>query len=135
MYFVNDLPYLKAVRKKAFLPKGQPISQGNLIFLFSPSIEKSFEMINDETTVPNGGKYFWYFYNLLYRGTIYGKRYLYRDMKERLAIYKRVPKETNIRSYATKPIISGTEKRNTYYELARYYEIFNQYSSKLNAVK
>lgn len=131
MLFVNDLPYLKAMTRKAFLPKGDPIAKNNLVFLFSPHVDNSIDMINNTKNACGNGKYYWYFYNLIYRGKIYNKIYRYKDMKERAAIYKRIENETNIHPYPTKVVINSNEKRNTYYELARYIEIFNTYSNKL----
>ena len=43
MLYSTDLPYLMAVPRKVHLPIGQPIGRGNLIFLYSNSIDESID--------------------------------------------------------------------------------------------
>ena len=84
MYYVKDIPYMKALPRKVLLPKGEPIGKGNLVFLFSNSIEESIDMINEPTTFTNNNKYYWYFYNLNYIGKVGVKRYRFKDLKQRV---------------------------------------------------
>lgn len=131
MIYVSDLPYMKTLPKQPALPKGEPLGKGNLIFLFSKSIDDSIDMINEKKTFFSNGKYRWYFYNLNYIGKIGVRRYRFKDIKERANIYKRIAEETTLTPYPLKPIISSNEERNTYYDLCRYYEIFNMQTEKL----
>lgn len=135
MIYVDDIPYMKTLPKKPALPKGNPIGKGNLIFLFSNSLETSIEMMNEKQTFFSNNKYRWYFYNLNYIGKIGPKRYRFKDLKERIIIYKRVSENTNVLPYPTRPVINPNEQRNTYYDLFRYYQIFNSLTEKLTVFR
>lgn len=133
MFYVKDMPYLKVLNKKVLLPKGEPMGKGNLIFLFSKSIEDSINMINEENTFCNNNKYYWYFYNLNYVGKIGSKIYRFRDLKQRIEVYNKIKETTKLQSYPLTPIIRSNELRNTYFEMFRYNEIFNTYTQSLNS--
>ena len=131
MYYPDDIPYLTTLRRKVILPKGVPSKYGNLVYLYSNSLEDSIQiMTNTENFVNVGKSYEYYYYNLTYSGTIYHKRYLCRDVEERKKVYESVRQRTNVRPFPMKPI-SGEFHRNMYYELYRYLEIFWSITNKL----
>ena len=133
MYYVKDIPYMKALSRKVLLPKGEPIGKGNLVFLFSNSIEESIDMINEPATFANNNKYYWYFYNLNYIGKVGVKRYRFKDLKQRVDAYKKIKENTNLQTYPLTPIIRSNEIRNAYFDLVRYNEIFNMYSESVTS--
>ena len=135
MLYSTDLPYLKAVPRKVYLPIGKPIGRGNLIFLYSNSIDESIRMINEKNTFANNGKYYYYFYNLTYIGKLYNKRYRFKDKDERKEIYNRISSETTLHPYMLVPTIKANETRNTYYDLFKYINIYSDITSKLTPMR
>ena len=91
--------------------------------------------MNEKQTFFSNNKYRWYFYNLNYIGKIGPKRYRFKDLKERIIIYKRVSENTNVLPYPTRPVINQNEQRNTYYDLFRYYQIFNSLTENLTVFR
>lgn len=133
MIYPKDIPYMKTLRKTISLPIGTPTGKGNLIFLFSNSVKDSISMINEPTTFSNKGRYYFYFLNAVYRGKIGLKPYKYKNLQERLTIYKQVEDETNLRAYRMGIVIKPGEKRNTYFDLFQYLNLFRVCTDKLNA--
>lgn len=135
MFYVKDIPYLKALPKTIFLPKGVPMGKGNLAFIYSNSVAESIKIINEPKTFANANKYRWYFYNLVYRGKIGTKMYRKKDQKERMRIYKEISDNTTLRPYGASLIIRSNEERNTYFDLVTYNNIFNEYSANLQPMR
>lgn len=131
MLYAENLPYMRTIARNVILPKGEPIGKGNLVFLFSNSLDESIKMMNEKNTFSNNNRYRWYFYNLNYTGRVGPKRYIHKDMKERANIYKKIKDNTTIIPYITSPIIRTNEDRNTYYDLHRYQNIFESNTKKV----
>jgi len=132
MLYPNDLPYLKTLTKKVYLPIGKPIGRGNLIFLYSNSIENSIKMMNEQTTFTGNNRYYYYYYNLIYVGKIYNKRYRLRDTERRKEIYEKIEKRTNIHPYMLVNHIRENENKNMYYDLCQHINIYNSITNSLN---
>ena len=135
MIYPENLPYMKTVVKKVHLPMGNPVGRGNLIFLYSRSLQDSMSIINEKTVLTNNNKYKYYYYNRLYMGKIYNKRYRYREFDEQKAIYDVIEEKTNLRRYPTPFGIRVNETRNTYYELFRYINILESRIEKFQPFK
>ena len=134
MIYPGDIPYLKTMMRKVSLNRGTPIGKGNLVFLFSKNINRSIRMMNQTDNLYSNGYMHFYFYPPKYRGYIKNRRYFINDMTLRKEINKKIRENTNILPYPMKPLINSDEKRNTYYDLCRYYSIYTRLTQKENQV-
>lgn len=130
MIYPSDIPYLKTMTRRVALDKGTPLGKGNLVFLFSKNINQSIKMMNQTENLYSNGHMYFYFYPPKYRGYIRTRRYFINDMKLRKEINAKVRDKTNVRPYPLKPFIESSEKKNTYYDLCRYYSIFTKITEK-----
>lgn len=131
MYYPEDLPYLMVMNRKISLPKGEPNGYGNLVYLFSNSVQNSVKLMNSTENFQNTNRAFkYYYYNLTYSGRLYNKRYLCKDVNERKEAYAMVKSATNITPFPMRPM-SGEFHKNTYYELSRYLEIFHSITNRI----
>lgn len=135
MLYPKDIGYMKTLRKEISLPVGNPIGKGCLVFLYSTSLDNSIEMMNVKKTFMNRNRYRVYFINGRYFGKINNRRYNYKNLKERLDIYKRVEDETGILGYKQSLVIRPNEKRNMYFDLFQYINLFRVATEKLQAGK
>lgn len=124
--YADSLPYLRAQNKRVALPRNSAEGKSgfdNLVFLFSDNVGHSIKMMNNPPTCYPDGKYKYYYYNLLYRGTISGRRYNIKSTNDRKIIYKRIETETAITPHPPS-LLNVTANRNTYFELFKYFEIY-----------
>ena len=132
--YPDSLQPLKVVPKRISLPKGNPIGYGSLVYLYTPSFEKSLSVIKETVNVRAENRYYWYYYEMLYRGAFYGKRYRYRNFNLRKEYYDKIKKNTSLHPY-TKNAISDNEKRNMYYELCTYLQIYEGISKNYSITR
>ena len=127
IYF-DAKPTLRTITAKVALPKGNPVKHGNLVFLMSPSLDASIDMINNKT-IFNDNKYQYYYYDYYYKGKIYNKRYIIRDIETRKRNYERIQKETSIHPH---PLIALDKSHdyNTYFDMYKYMQLFEKYAEK-----
>ena len=130
----KDIPYMKTLPKHVNLPLGHPLGKGVLVFIYANTLENAIKDINVKNTFSNKNKYHWYFIPGRYQGKIYGKFFRKYDVKERLEIYTRITKETNLMTYKN-IVIRPNEDRNIYYDLHQHITIFNKYTTKITASK
>lgn len=57
--YIEDLPYLKVIPRKVFLPKGTPMGRNNLCFLYTNDTKESIAQMN--TTVNFIAKNYYHF--------------------------------------------------------------------------
>lgn len=130
--YIDEIPYMKTVLMKHALPKGYPIKYGNLVFLYSRSVDDSIKMINNPT-VYNLNSFMYYYYNTLYTGYVKNKRYYIKDIDGRNIAYNKIKTSTNITPHPIRPLgtvgqASNGAYKNTYFELSKYLEIFYEKS-------
>ena len=77
-YMINDLPYLKTLKRNVLLPLGNPRGKGNLCFLYSHSLDESIDMIKNRRNFVDKGLYPYYYYNTIYIGKIYNKNFRFK---------------------------------------------------------
>ena len=129
--YCNDLIYLKTLPKKVLLPKGQPLGKGCMCYLYTSNTNQSIKMMNNESNFKDGNKYFYYFYNPIYKGSLATKRYRQNLTAERKELYKKVSKEAHIQGYNKLRVLDTGDGRNMYYDLSKYIEIFFSICNKL----
>lgn len=130
--YLGSLPYLLTQNKKVALPKNatnDKLGYGCLAFLFVDNHSQAIKIMNNTDNCYHDNKYHYYYYNLLYKGTIANRRYNIRDAEERKNIYARVSKETNISPYPSVSLNSGQAK-NCYFDLSKYKEIYSYMTEK-----
>lgn len=134
--FADTLPYMQCKFQKVTLPDKDNVEKrtgyGNLVFLFSNDVKQSIKMMTNNENCISYNKYKRYYYHLLYRGYIGKKRYNIRDTETRKEVYEKVKKETTITPHPL-TILKNTPTKNTYFEMARYCQIFNSLTEKMNA--
>lgn len=124
MLYPNDIPYLKVLKRKIFLPPGEPIGRGNLIYLYSNGINDSINMINEKETFGGNNKYYYYYYPVRYIGQIRNKKYNLNKRDERAERYEAVKKKTTLHPYPIVNDMRQDEIKNTYYDLSTHLNIF-----------
>ena len=133
--YPESLPYMKTTTKQITLPKGDPVGKGNLCFLYAPTAKDSFALMKDNTNYLSGNHYYWYYYNHIYIGTLYNRKYRFKSIEERKKRYDAMEKAVpGVRPYI-KVKVAETENRNMYYDLQRYIEIFYSFCDKLPPIK
>lgn len=132
--YTDSLPYLRVMNRHITLPKGTPTGKGNLCFLCTSNTDESFKLMKSNTNFINGNKYYFYFYNMIYRGRLFNKTYRIKNNDIRKSLYTKLKKETNIHPYL-KMNIQPEENRNMYFDLSKYLEIFNNITKKLSPNK
>lgn len=132
--YPESLPYMKMIQRTITLPKGTPVGKGNLCFLYTNNVRESIQVIGNKTNFMNQNKYFYYFYNQFYVGTLYNRNYKIHDKKKREEIYDRIEAELKITPYK-KLVIDGRDTRNMYFDLSKYLEIFYSICDNLSIPK
>lgn len=123
MIYPSDVPELTLFTRKVFLPKGEKIGKGNLVYLYTESIPETIEEITNRDNYTTLGNYTHYFYNMTYSGRLRNRNYYIRD-KERVNIYEKVTKETGL-TRVPSITLHGFE-RNCYFELSKYLQIYHE---------
>lgn len=121
--YPEALPYLKTLRRKITLPIGKRAGRGNLCYLYTNSTKESIDIINNKINFVNNKHFYFYYYNLIYRGKLYNKKYMIRDLDERRELYRKIKKTTTVHPYI-QTVIDENETRNMYFDLSKYIEIF-----------
>ena len=130
----DSIKYMKMVQKQIMLPQGSPIGKGNVAFLYTNNLDESINIINSTENCLAKRHYRYYYFNLLYQGKIYNKKFRYRLVDERKEIYEKVEKETPL---TTRIRINhnGNDTKNMYYDLHKYLEIFTSICSKMQPLR
>lgn len=129
MIYPSDVPELTLFTRKVYLPKGEKIGRGNLVYLYTESISETISEINNGTNYTPIGNYTHYFYNTTYSGRLKNRNFYIRD-KEKRTIYDKVKKETGLTPVPT-ITLSGFD-RNTYFELSKYLQIYHNIVDKFD---
>lgn len=136
--YLDRIPYLMTRTMKVALPPFDDTNKrsryGSLIFMMTPSVGDSIKMINNDKTCHHDHKYHYYYYNLLYRGSIAGRRYNIKDITERKRVYERVTKETPLTAHPPS-LLNKTPNYNCYFEMSKYIEIYKFMTSKYSAIR
>ena len=133
MPYLVESEYLKVNTQRMIMPKGEPTGYGNLFFLFSRNIEQSIKTINSEA-VDNINRYYFYYFNRFYRGTIFNRVYKEDMYEKQNKIYDNIKAEVKINPHPNKPL-NKTGNRNAYFELMEYLDIFHKLSENQSATK
>lgn len=131
MIYPQSVPYFTLFTRPVTLPLGKPSGFGNMVYLFTHSIDDSINLLNSTTNfkhLPNSFKH--YFYNLKYSGKIGSKSFRINDREIREKVYEKINNQTGVtpaRFLNLKPI----NGRNCFFEMSRYLEIFNSLSNSI----
>ena len=126
---VDTLPYLLTQQKRVALPRNDTTSNrsklgyGNLVFMFTNSVDESIDIINNKNNLYNDNKYYYYYYNLHYRGTIAGRRYNIKNVDDRKRAYEKIKDKTTLTPHPPS-LLNKTQNRNCYFEMSKYFEIY-----------
>ena len=131
--YPSSVGYMKTMTRQISLPLGEPIGKGNICFLYSHNLNESIALMQNKTNFLNQNRYKFYYYNMLYSGKLYNKRYRFYDLEERKEYYKEIKDTTDITPRLK--IANNQDNRNLFYDLFRYLEIFQSICSKLHPVK
>ena len=133
--YPESLQYMKTVTRQVTLPKGTPVGKGNICFLYTPDVKRSFELMSSNTNYLTANKYYYYYYSPVYIGTLYNKKYRFRLRDERKKYYDALKtKFPDIHPYV-KLQVAETENRNMFYDLSKYIDIFYSICDKLPPIK
>lgn len=132
--YPEAIPYLRMMKRKLTLPKGTPLGRGNLCFLYTNNTKESISLINNKTNFLSGNSYYFYYYNPIYIGRLYNRKYRIREVDERKVLYKKIDKETKLHPYL-KLSVAPNENRNMYVDLSKYLSIFSSICGKLPPMK
>ena len=119
--------YDKFVNKQVLLPQGKPIGRGNICFLYSHNMDESIELMTQKTNFI-GKNYRQYYRNFYYNGKLYNRVFRIKEREKRLEQYELLKKES-IKGIIRPDMVLN---KNTYYDLYKYIEIFNNICGKLS---
>lgn len=129
MIYPIDVPELSLFTRKVYLPKGDKVGRGNLVFLYTKSVKDTISEINSNENYTPISNYTHYFYNFTYSGVLKGKRFFIRDTSKQ-SIYEKVKKETNL---TTVPAVTlNGFDRNCYFEMSKYLQIYHEITDKFD---
>lgn len=136
--YPQSIKYLKTMNRVITLPIGKPAGFGNLCFLYTNNTKESIELMNNKVNFLNGNRYYYYFYNVYYKGKLNNKNYTIKQVEERTALYKKFKNRSDqtgkmnpsIHPYK-KTVIDPTEDKNMYFDLSKYIDIFSSICGKL----
>lgn len=132
--YPESVEYMKTVQRQMMLPQGSPVGKGNLCFLYSHNITESIEMINSRVNGLSKNHYRYYYFNLLYNGKIYNKKFRYKLTDLRAENYDKIETETNLKG-RLKLNFSASDNKNMYYELSQYLNIFTSICAKIQPLR
>lgn len=132
--YIEDLPYLKVIPRKVFLPKGTPMGRNNLCFLYTNDTKESITQMNTTVNFIAKNYYHFYYYQPMYRGKLYNRTYKIREIDERKVLYKTVARNTKVKPYI-KLNVETKENRNMFYDISRHLSIFFSICGKLPPMK
>jgi len=131
----EKIDYLKTYPKQIFLPFGSiKRDRGNVAMLYTHSLQESIDIINNKDNCIGGINYPLYYFNMLYQGKIYTKKFRYRLSKERKELYEEIKDKTNLIP-KIKLSNSLADNKNLYYDLYKYIEIFRSLAFKVIPLK
>lgn len=133
MFFVSDIPHLKAYRQKVFLPVDPKIqSMYSIVFVNNMSTESVINLIN-HPKLSHNNKYHFYYIDNLYHGKLFNKTY--RDVltKEREGIYDLI--KSKVKFISTERSFANINNRNVYFDLQHYNNLFFRYSKRSSTYK
>lgn len=135
MFYPEDIPYMKVVKKVLSLPKGNPIGRDNLVFLMSKNRNESYDIINDEKNLKPFKNYRYYFYNLRYRGKVNNKTYNINHIPERREIRIEVENKTNMKMFPLMSPSMGNDNHGLFFDLSEYLKIFFSLTDRVVAIR
>lgn len=124
----------KTLQRVIYLPQGNPVGHNQLVYLYTPNFESSVSLMTETENVLSRGKYYYYYFMPLYRGTINQKHYILRYGDVRKKYYDTIMADTNLHPYNPR-IIRPTEDRNIFVDLHVYLDIFFSHTKKLSLQK
>lgn len=131
----EKITYLKTYPRQIYLPFGSiKKGRGSVAFLYSHSLDESIKIINNKENCISGINYPIYYFNILYAGKIYTKKFRYRLNKERKDFYERIKTETSCVP-KIKLGESINDNKNLFYDLFKYLEIFRSLAFKVPSLK
>lgn len=131
MIYPIDVPELTLFTRRVYLPKGDKVGRGNLVYLYTESISDTISEINGGSNYTPLGNYTHYFYNTLYSGKLKSRTFYIRD-KEKSKIYEKVSKETGLSPVPT--ITLSNFDKNCYFELSKYLQIYHTITDGFNPI-
>lgn len=128
MKYPQTIPYFTLFTREVMLPLGNPTGFGNMVYLFTNSVNDSIKLINNRTNFKHtANAYKYYFYNMKYSGKLNSKMFRINDRSVREKVYEKIQSQTDLTGIKMLDLkqING---RNCFFEMSRYLEIFNTLS-------
>lgn len=130
MIFLDEVPHLKLYRLKTYLPTDRTNKLfGSCILLNTNSIDSDIQLMSHKMF--DNSKFNSFYMDFLYQGKIRTKVYRQNMKKERLEMYEDVRDSVTTRAIRTFNTIASINKRNVYYDLHVYNNIFFSNTEKL----
>lgn len=130
MIFLDEVPHLKLYRLKTYLPTDRTNKLfGSCILLNTNSIDSDIQLMSHKMF--DNSKFNSFYMDFLYQGKIRTKVYRQNMKKERLEMYDDVRDGVTTRAIRTFNTIASINKRNVYYDLHVYNNIFFSNTEKL----
>lgn len=118
MIYPKNIEYLRTVRKKVYLPKGDQPHKNQLVFLYSSGIKNSIEYINGTNLHPNSF-YRYYYIPYTYRLSLNNKTFRFNIRNRKRTIKETIETDTRLRLYPYEYLTNDVSKNyNTYFDLS-----------------
>lgn len=136
MLYPSNIPYMKTLARRVLLDRGTPPKKGNLVFLFTETLEQSLFEMEHRSNFGARGFVPLYFYPSRYIGYLNRRRYRQNLTKELPVIAKKVNAIPGVTMYpAGKRLVMPNEKRSLYYDLSKYLELYRTCTSNASAFR
>ena len=133
MLYPSNIPYMETMQRNVALDKGTPPRQGNLVFLFTDTVEKGLRLATQKTNFYANGFVPYYFYPTKFTGYIGKRRYQVRKFKIREGVKLYLEKVPGLRLYPKSTLILPAENKSSYYDLSNYLEAYFTITKKMGA--
>lgn len=131
--FPTDLKYNRTLTRKVFLPQGTKKGYGNLCFLYSGTEKDTLELLKPRDNFI-AKRYELMYMCPIYKGKLYGKRFVRKEYDARKDFYDKVKKDYNLTGKRVAPANENIAK-NMYYRMDIFLDIFQTYCGALQPVK
>ena len=132
---IDKLENMKLLTRQYTLPLGEPRGRGVIGYLYTNNIDESISLMKPKSTSRTNLKaitnYWFYYYNMIYTGKIYNKRFRYNLRKERPELYKKVENAVDIHPLKRLSIVESNN-RNMYIDLSKYIDIVTSICYKIS---
>ena len=135
MIYPKNIEYLRTVRKKVYLPKGDKAHKNQLVFLYSSGMNNSIEYING-ANLQHNSFYRYYYIPYTYRLSLNNKTFRFNIRNRKKNIKETIEDDTQLRVYPYDYLTNDVSKNyNTYFDLSIFIDGYKRLTKSASVNK